>query len=149
MATTPHDLAFFHGTCQPMNPGGTGGWVFVVHDSNGSILSQRSGLIRAAPDMSAQFAEYTAANRVVERWLELQRPGELIISGTSELVAKQMSDAWKIRRGYYRPLALKLRRTLAGTTKHITWRLVSSAANRIAEDICRQRLEDAGVRIRH
>lgn len=84
------DYGYFDGACEPDNPGGTGGWGFVLFAGDGSKLAEEYGVLRSKPTMTNNVAEYTAAGMAVKRYKESGRPGPLLLHGDSKLVVEQM-----------------------------------------------------------
>ncbi len=50
------------GLCEPVNPGGTATFGYVIRDDSGSILASKSGIVGKGPTMTNNVAEYTADN---------------------------------------------------------------------------------------
>src|SRR3989442_15433552 len=91
------------GLCEPVNPGGTATFGFVIRDDSGSILTSKSGVVGKGPAMSNNVAEYAALCEALEFLLKKNRENSSIeVRGDSALVMNQMSDKWKFRKGLYR-----------------------------------------------
>lgn len=99
--------AFFDGCCEPVNPGGKGGYGIVIK-SSGEIVFQLSGYCGDGKTMSNNVAEYEAAGAVMQ-WLlnNGHEKDEVIVKGDSQLVVKQLKCEWKIKKGLYLKSALR------------------------------------------
>jgi len=107
---------WFDGACFPHNPGGYASYGAVIA-TGGEIVWQGSGLVIPAPlegttNNIAEYAGYIAVLSELRRREWHEQP--LLIHGDSQLVIKQMSGEWKIKKGAYAALALKAK----ALTKH-------------------------------
>src|SRR5439155_6224773 len=107
----------FDGLCEPVNPGGTATFGYLIKDDAGLILASKSGLVGKGPAMSNNVAEYAALCEALEFLLKNNRENSPIeVRGDSALVVNQMSGKWKFRKGLYREKyqeALRLRAQFA------------------------------------
>ncbi len=97
---------FCDGACQPVNPGGTASWGFVI-----KRRAQDHGIVGAGPGMSNNVDEFRAVVMALE-WVVRHRPPERLIRlhADSQLVVQQLSGRWRMRGGLY---AEKYRRAAA------------------------------------
>jgi hypothetical protein len=58
-------VVYIDGLCEPVNPGGTATYGFVIQDDSGTIFARRAGLVRKGPGMSNNVAEYAALREVL------------------------------------------------------------------------------------
>lgn len=91
---------YFDGCCEPFNPGGNGGYSFVVK-KNGEIVHQAYGYCGKGDGMTNNVAEYCGIVEAM-KWLKSQdMTDEVTFRGDSQLVIQQISKNWKIKRGAY------------------------------------------------
>jgi probable phosphoglycerate mutase len=133
--------ANFDGACEPTNPGGWGGWGFVIHTPTGEELLARGGLLPRGPAMTNNVAEYTAALECVRAWIELR--------GDSKLVVEQMCGRWQVKQGAYVAVHRELRALLGAHTVAVTWTWIPRTQNARADELSKQELVKAGVKIVH
>jgi ribonuclease HI len=105
-------LAWFDGACGPVNPGGTATFGVVVKDKNGTVLLKEHGFVGKGRAMSNNLAEYAAVLHIL-RYLSSRLPGRVTIYGDSDLVIKQLTGKWRIKKGLYRSTALEAKALLA------------------------------------
>src|SRR2546425_12554625 len=88
---------------EPVNPGGTATFGYVIRDDSGSILASKSGIVGKGPTMSNNVAEYAALCEALKFLLKKSLANSPIeVRGDSALVVNQMSGKWKFRKGLYR-----------------------------------------------
>jgi ribonuclease HI len=145
--------ANFDGACEPTNPGGWGGWGFVIHTPTGDELLARGGLLPRGPAMTNNVAEYTAALECVRAWIELRSElgpdARLELRGDSKLVVEQMCGRWQVKQGAYVAVHRELRALLDAHALAVTWTWIPRAENARADELSKQELVKAGVKIVH
>lgn len=136
--------AFFDGCCEPKNPGGTAGYGAVIFKS-GKRIWEKSGMIPASPQTSNNVAEYLAFNAILDWFIENGlTTTPILMKGDSNLVIQQCFGTWRIKQGFYVPLARQARekvkkfRALTGT-----W--ISRDLNSIADELSKTELHSAGI----
>jgi ribonuclease HI len=95
-------VVYIDGLCEPVNPGGTATFGYVIRDDSGSIIASKFGIVGKGPAMSNNVAEYAALCEALGFLLRKKRensPTE--VRGDSALVVNQMSGKWKLRKGLY------------------------------------------------
>ena len=97
---------FFDGCCEPMNPGGNGGYAFIVR-KDGEILHQSYGFCGKGQDMTNNVAEYCGIIEAMKWLKENGHINGITFFGDSMLVIQQVSKKWKIKRGAYLPKAIE------------------------------------------
>ena len=104
---------FFDGACEPTNPGGTASYGAVIlrneeviHEAS-EIFFPQKGRER---ETSNNVAEYSGFRHIL-KWLIAQGlNGQCIeIRGDSNLVIQQMFGSWRIKQGFYVPIAKECR----------------------------------------
>jgi len=133
-----HDHGYFDGSCEPVNPGGSGGWGFVLYDPSGTKLADGHGAMRPRPDMTNNVAEYAAAGAAVKRYRELGRRGPLLLMGDSKLVVMQMKGIWHVKQGAYVPVHRRLRDLLASCPFQVQWEWIPRHVNATADELSRR-----------
>ncbi len=91
---------FFDGCCEPMNPGGNGGYSFVVK-KDGNIIHQSYGFCGKGEGMTNNVAEYAGIIEAMKWLKQNEMTEEITFNGDSMLVIQQISKKWKIKRGAY------------------------------------------------
>ena len=91
------------GLCEPVNPGGTATFGYMIRNESGDVLASKSGIVGKGPAMSNSVAEYAALCKALEFLLTKKLDGSAIeVRSDSTLVVNQMSGKWKFRKGPYR-----------------------------------------------
>lgn len=86
----------FGGVCEPVNPGGTAtyGWVLLAED--GTVAVEDSGRVGSGAGVTNNVAEYHALGRGLRAIAERQpRPRRLLLRGSSQLVICQLRGEWQ------------------------------------------------------
>ncbi len=125
-------LAWFDGACGPVNPGGTATFGVVVKDKNGTVLLKEHSFVGKGRAMSNNLAEYAAVLHIL-RYLSSRPPGRVTIHGDSDLVVKQLTGKWRIRKGLYLSTAIEAKELLAqlhGLGWQITCRWIPRVQNK-------------------
>ena len=140
-----HDTAYTDGACEPRNPGGTGGWGYVLLDADGATLAEGYGVLPARPTMTSNVAEYGAACQAVLAYRDLGRPGPLLVRTDSQLVVHQMRGEWRVRGGHYVPVHARLQQFLLGCECRVAWEWIPRDENERADVLSKRGLEEAGI----
>lgn len=142
------DKGYFDGACEPVNPGGSIGWGFILLDKWGAILKQDHGFVSAKHWTSNNVAEYMAAGAAVKAYKELGREGPLYLHGDSKLVVKQMRLEWNTNESkLYYPVYVRLVELLATCEFKIDWTWIPRKDNSIADELSKKSLVDQGVEL--
>lgn len=139
------DYIYFDGACEPRNPGGTGGWGFVIFGKGGERIKDGYGVMRARPDMTNNVAEYAGAGAGLKAYQELGRPGPVIVCGDSKLVIEQMSGRWRIKKGAYVKVAHRLLALIETCEFQIEWQWVPRNNNADADAMSVKGLKEQGI----
>jgi ribonuclease HI len=83
--------AWFDGSIQPINPGGTAAWGCIIRSSDEEIY-RANGVVGTGPLMSNNVAEYAGVAAALE-YLD-GKSGTLLVSGDSQMVCSQMNKLW-------------------------------------------------------
>lgn len=105
-------LAWFDGACQPINPGATATFGFIIKAKDGTVLLKEHGLAGKGITMSNNVAEYAGVLHIL-KYLSCRLPGRVTIYGDANLVINQLNDEWRIRKGLYLSLAVEAKELLA------------------------------------
>ncbi len=143
--------AFFDGCCEPINPGGTASYgVVILQDGKriwetSKIVTMEKGKEKYT---SNNVAEYSGFKAILDYLLshDLHR-NVVIIRGDSNLVIHQMFGTWKIKSGYYVPIALLCRQILK-QFPNITGEWIRRDENYLADELSKARLIEAGIKFR-
>ncbi len=88
----------FDGACEPINPGGTASWGWILKDSYGNFIENGQGILGTGPGMTNNVAEYEALEQGLRRILVLGSCLHLIIRGDSKLVINQVRGDWRCKK---------------------------------------------------
>ena len=145
---------YFDGCCEPKNPGGIASYGAVVY-VDGVRIWECSKIFHPIPgrenETSNNVAEYLGFIAILE-YLSLENhricePSSITIFGDSNLVIQQMFGTWRIKKGFYVPLAIKAKKLLE-TFSRIEGRWIPREQNFIADELSKRELVNAGVRFR-
>lgn len=92
---------YIDGLCEPVNPGGTAAYGFVI-EKDGNILVEKGEIIGSGPKMSNNVAEYSALVEAMKWLIEKGLNNEkVVIMADSQLVVNQMTKLWRVKGGLY------------------------------------------------
>src|SRR5437879_4021301 len=129
------------GLCEPVNPGGTATFGYVIRDDTGSILASKSGIVGKGPAMSNNVAEYAALCEALEFLLAKKQEDSVIeVRSDSTLVVNQMINNWKFRKGLYREKYQEALRLIAKFTG-LRFRWIPREENEEADKLSREAYE--------
>ena len=95
---------YFDGSCMPSNPGGTIG--YGVYITDGVNEFRKSKTLLPDPKNTNNIAEYLGFIFLL-KLMNSKTNCEIRIFGDSKLVINQMRGEWIIKKGAYKPYALK------------------------------------------
>ena len=90
------------GLCEPVNPGGTATYGYIIRNDAGRDIARKSGVVGKGPEMSNNVAEYAALCEAL-RFLISEKMTRLPIEirSDSRLLVNQMKGEWKFHKGLY------------------------------------------------
>lgn len=143
---------YFDGCCEPVNPGGVAAYGAVIFKDSIRIW-EKSQIYHPDPDKerkttSNNLAEYSGLLAILE-FLLMQGWNEepIEILGDSQLVIRQMNGQWRIKQGFYVPIALQCRKLLAKFPRlRLKW--IPRTENHIADELSKAKLLAAGVKFK-
>jgi ribonuclease HI len=107
MAVGADIVILFDGICEPVNPGGTGAWGWVLWIGTKRKLTGH-GALGAKSTMTNNFAEYCALGFALKQLVELDLEiNSLTILGDSQLVINQLNETWQMKSERLAPLRAK------------------------------------------
>ena len=144
---------WFDGGCEPVNPGGTGVWGFLVKAPGIDGLAQ-CGHLDAKPDMTNNVAEYVALGKALRFVLDclnhptapliqIGRDTEVVIRGDSKLVIEQLNGNWARRSDRLQPLLARCKELLGQITNNWRAEWVPREQNAEADALTRRAYEQA------
>jgi probable phosphoglycerate mutase len=140
-------LAWFDGSCGPVNPGGTAASGALVKDIDGYVLLEETRLVGIGEEMSNNVAEYAAIIRVFQ-FLLSRFPGHVIVYGDSRLVINQLNDKWAVRQGLYYSTYFEVRKLLS-QLRTLGWQIellwIARTQNEECDSLSRGALAKTGV----
>jgi ribonuclease HI len=144
--------AYFDGCCEPVNPGGTASYGAVIF-VDGERVWECSELFVPVhgkeKHTSNNVAEYSGFLSILE-WLLANNLDAMParIHGDSKLVIEQMLGNWRMKKGFYIPVAKKAKETLKKFRKQPKLIWIPREKNDIADELSKAELKKAGVEFR-
>lgn len=147
---------FFDGCCEPINPGGTASYGVVIVKESGlasfSVLREASEIFYPQKGREKQtsnnLAEYSGFRHILQWLIEQGLNGHCIeIRGDSNLVIQQMFGSWRIKQGFYVPIALECHELLK-KFPNIRGKWIPREENSLADKLSKAELLKAGVKFR-
>ena len=147
----PTYIAYFDGSCGPMNPGGTTSYGAVIL-REGQPIWECSKLFHPEQgkerETSNNLAEYCGLIAILEHLLSLGAQQEpIMVYGDSTLVIEQMFGHKKIKRGIYVPYAHKAK-ALCQTFSKLSGQWIPRTLNTVADALSKAPLQAAGIEFR-
>lgn len=149
---------YFDGCCEPVNPGGTAAYGVVIFDGEKRIYEASKVFVPVKGkelETSNNVAEYSAFLDALD-WLakNILNRKPIEVYGDSKLVICQMfGDGerkgmfWKIKKGFYKPLALRAR-TMLVNFPQMKGQWIPREENSIADELSKAELHKAGVQFK-
>ena len=132
------------------NPGPAAYGAVVREAATGEVLVELADHLGHTTN---NVAEYTAALECVRAWIELRAglgaDARLELRGDSKLVVEQMCGRWQVKQGAYVVVYRELRALLDAHAIAVTWTWIPRAENARADELSKQELVNAGVKIVH
>lgn len=139
-------IVHFDGLCEPVNPGGTATYGFVVQ-KEGQVLKEGWAFILEGREATNNLAEYAGLCASLEWLLDNGYYDHKIeMKGDSREVISQMKGSWRARRGLYLPEYEKAKQ-LRDRFSNITFSWVPRKENRDADRFSRRAYEDYCIRM--
>ena len=128
---------FCDGLCEPVNPGGTATWGFVVK-RDGVIIKQDCGILGSGAGMTNNVAEYSAAVNAI-KWLKEHHlmAEDVTLLSDSPLLIYQLQGRYAVRSERLRPLYNQLIKDLKAFKK-VSFRWIPREQNEEADSLSRQ-----------
>lgn len=107
----------FDGACEPVNPGGTGTYGFVIRGLPGLGAIPGGGVAGSGQGMTNNVAEYTALLRglkALDAVATLGPDDVLVLRGDSKLVVNQLTGSWRCNHAHLAGLRDECRELLKG-----------------------------------
>lgn len=138
--------AWCDGACAPVNPGGTGGWGFIIELPEGGEITGY-GSMKARPDMTNNVSEFCAVGAAIRRWKDLKRGPDqtLHIHTDSNLVVNIMLGRWKAKEGAYLPVYERLKVLVSDIDFIVTYTWIPRERNQRADALSRKALQELGI----
>lgn len=89
--------AYFDGSCEPINPGGTAKWGFIVHTGMFSGYCDH-GSVGKGEGMTNNVAEYWALKECLKYLVANHKDDNIEIFGDSDMVINMVSGKWGRRK---------------------------------------------------
>jgi ribonuclease HI len=131
-------VVYVDGLCEPVNPGGTATFGYLIRDESANVLARKSGIVGEGRAMSNNVAEYAALCEALEFLLKKHHESTVIeVRSDSALVVNQMREKWKFRRGLYGDKYQKAK-SLRDKFANLTFRWVPREHNEEADGLSRE-----------
>ena len=131
-------LVHVDGLCEPVNPGGTATYGYVIRNDAGRDIARKSGVVGKGSAMSNNVAEYAALCEAL-RFLITEKMTRVPIEirSDSRLLVNQMKGEWKFHKGLY---AQKYReaKALANQFDRVKFRWIPREENKEADALSRE-----------
>jgi len=142
---------FFDGCCEPRNPGGTASYGAVIFKGDERVweTSEIFYPVKGREnETSNNVAEYCGFRSILQYLIAENLQHERVeIYGDSNMVIQQMFGRWKIKGGFYVPVALECRK-LRLKLSNITGRWIPREQNTIADELSKAKLLKAGIKFK-
>lgn len=142
-------ICYFDGACEPVNPGGTASFGAVIL-RNEEAIWECSCLYEPEPgherETSNNVAEYSGLLAILDYLIAQNLNHEpIIVRGDSKMVIEQMFGTWKIKSGYYVPIARRLKELIEAHFPSLIGEWIPRDQNSIADELSKRELIKAGV----
>lgn len=134
---------YFDGLCEPVNPGGTATFGFIIIQ-NGKQIAESMGLVGKGKDMTNNVAEFEAVLCAIEKYKEMGLKESLVIKGDSSLVINQLNGKWKTKSSTSKKYVPMIKDALTGLDYKLEW--ITRDKNTIADELSRRAYFDNGGR---
>jgi ribonuclease HI len=126
------------GLCEPVNPGGTATYGFVIRNESDDIIAKKYGVVGKGPRMSNNVAEYAALCEAL-RFLKIRNMTQSLIEvrSDSRLLVNQMAGEWKFHKGLYEQKYLEAEELVKSFGK-ISFKWVPREKNEEADALSRE-----------
>ena len=135
-------VVHFDGACQPPHARGIATWAFTVE---GEGLDHEASGLAASPfsaESTNNVAEYSGAIHALEFLLEKGYRGAVTVLGDSELVIRQMSGEYAVRKEHLKPYHARLR-ALAGQLPGVRFFSIPREENSRADELTKRAIVEA------
>ena len=143
--------AWCDGCCEPVNPGGTASYGVVIK-KDGEIVERASKLFLPIAgrekETSNNVAEYSGFKYILN-WLigKGWDKEEILVRADSMLVIEQMFGTWRIKQGFYVPIAIECKNLLQKFPR-IRGEWIPREQNSLADELSKAEILKAGVKFR-
>jgi ribonuclease HI len=137
--------AWCDGAVEPRNPGGTGGWGFLIEPPEGGEPIVGYGTMMPYPELSNNVMEYCAVGLCIHHWNELNRTESLHIRTDSKLVVEQLNGNWQAKKGAYLPFYARLKVLLTEVPFSVTFEWIPREENTRADELSKKGLAELGI----
>lgn len=132
--------AYFDGSCEPINPGGTCAYGAIIYVDDTATWQISEVYKPEIPGQTSNnIAEYLGFISVIDclRDKDLVNIPKIIIHGDSKLVIEQMSGNWRIKSGLYAPFAHRAKELLSIMPVRPTLKWIPREMNSVADGLSR------------
>lgn len=93
---------YFDGACEPVNPGGTASYGWLIK-KDGKTIASGHEVIGVGEGMTNNLAEYRGLIEGLKACKKLNKIGKIIISGDSVMVCNMVSRKWGWKKKKWKP----------------------------------------------
>lgn len=140
-------ICYFDGACEPRNPGGNMGFGAIIF-IDGIEYKSYSLFVQAHKSNSNNVAEYSSFKWILETLIKDGLHEKIIfVYGDSKLVIEQMKGYWRIKFGYYVPVAKECKELLK-SFKNIRLQWIPRERNDVCDRLSKGKLIENNVEFR-
>jgi ribonuclease HI len=140
MITNPSWKLFFDGSCEPINPGGTACYGWLLYSPEGVLKASAYGIVCKGKGATNNVAEFHALLKGLDYIVYQGLRVPLLLCGDSQLVVKTVSREWKLKKEHLIPLRDRIHQLLRknGCRWEIQW--IPREQNQEADTLCSKAL---------
>ena len=136
---------------EPVNPGGTAAYGAIIFKDGKKLWEDSKIFIPTRgreKEVSNNVAEYSGFKAILDYLIahDLTK-SQIIVYGDSKLVIEQMFGSWRIKFGYYVPIA-KTCKAMIKQFPYLTGEWIPREENFLADELSKAQLKRAGVKFR-
>jgi ribonuclease HI len=139
MSERQNMVLFFDGLCEPINPGGTPSYGWLLQTFDGTVLHEGMGIAPKEQPQTNNTAEWIACLEGI-RFAKTLPLARLEIHGDSQLVIHQLNRKWQCKKPHLAKFRDECLTLLVGTDWVASW--VPREENEHADKLSRQAYEE-------
>lgn len=129
-------VIFCDGACEPVNPGGTAAYGWVIY-WQGKRARDGCGVVCSGPEATNNVAEYQAVIKALEYLRSKDFTGKISVCSDSRLIINQLSGLWNVSSPHLKKL-WKQTKDLAAQFEHVSYYWIPREQNTEADAMSRR-----------